>query len=99
MIELDQILRARQAVPRELVKILFSGLEAQQPQLVAFGRHGEHGDDVQLALAGKDGGSADRGRPVKGIPMYPAVVPGPSPLPAASAGRSASGPGGPGVST
>ena len=76
-----------------------AGLEAQQPELAAFGRHGEHGDDVQLALAGEDNGSADRGGPVKGIPMYPAAVPGPSPFPATSAGCSAPGPRGPGVST
>ena len=30
--------------------------------------------DIQLTLAGADGGSADRGVPVNGIPVHPAVV-------------------------
>jgi hypothetical protein len=37
---------------------------AQQPAgLIAYGRHDEHGRDIQLTLAGQDGGSTDRGRP------------------------------------
>ena len=67
--------RRRSRVFQELPPPPAADLGTRQPaDLVAYGRHDEHGRDVQLAPAGEDGAGPDRGRPDDRIPTHPAAV-------------------------